>query len=168
MIVQRLASLLSSVLLSLFFFVPQAEPLRFEVASHFAPVSGRLFVVISRTQSPEPRTMIDEAGPGAVPVLARDVRDLGTGTTASRDRSAEIFPIRNLDYLQPGDYYTQALLHSNADLKSLDAPGTEYSEVQRVHLDPSHGTTVRLDLTKIVPPERLPPDDEYIKYVRVG
>lgn len=167
MIVQRLASLLSSVLLSLFFFVPQAQPLRFEVTSHFAPVSGRLFVVIGRTQSPEPRTMIDEAGPAAVPVLAGDVRDLGTGATASVDRSAEIFPIRNLDDLQSGDYYIQALLHSNTDLKSLDAPGTEYSEVQRVHLDPSHGTTVRLDLTKIVPPERLPSDDEYVKYVRI-
>jgi Putative esterase len=111
--------------------------------------------------------MIDEAGPAAVPVLARDVRDLGTGATASLDRSAEIFPIRNLDDLQPGDYYVQALLHSNTDLKSLNAPGTEYSEVQRVHLDASHGTTVRLDLVKIVPPERLPPDDEYIKYVRI-
>src|SRR5689334_12837354 len=103
--VQRLASLLSSVLLSDFSFVPQPQPLRFEVTSHFGAVSGRLFVVIGRTQNPEPRTMIDEAGPAAVPVLARDVRDLGTGATASLDRSAEIFPIRNLDDLQPGDYY---------------------------------------------------------------
>src|SRR5258707_1234859 len=124
MIVQRLASLLSSVLLSLFFFLPQAQPLRFDVASHFAPVSGRLFVVIGRTQSPEPRTMIDEAGPAAVPVLARDVRDLGTGVGASIDGSTEIFPIRSLDDLQPGDYYIQAVFHSNTDLKSLDAPGT--------------------------------------------
>jgi len=111
--------------------------------------------------------MIDEAGPAAVPVLARDVRDLGTGSVASIDRSAQTFAIPSLDDLQPGDYYIQALLHSNSDLKSLDAPGTEYSEVQRVHLDPGHATTVRLDLTKIVPPERLPPDDEYVKYVRI-
>src|SRR6476660_4232986 len=97
MIARHLASLLSSVLVWLSFFVPQAQPLRFEVTSHFAPVSGRLFVVIGRTQSPEPRTMIDEAGPAAVPVLAGDVRDLGTGATASVDGSAEIFPIRNLD-----------------------------------------------------------------------
>jgi S-formylglutathione hydrolase FrmB len=167
MIARHLASLLSSVLLSLLFFVPQAQPLRFDVTSHFAPVSGRLFVVIGKTDRPEPRTMIDEAGPGAVPVMARDVRDFGTGRVASLDKSAEIFPLRNLDDLQPGDYYIQALFHSNTDLKSLDAPGTEYSEVQRVHLEPRRGTTVRIELTKIVPPERLPPDDEYLKYVRI-
>ena len=111
--------------------------------------------------------MIDEAGPEAVPVMARDVRNLGTGVVASVDRSAEIFPIRSLDDLPPGDYYIQALLHSNKDLKALDAPGTEYSEIRRVHLDPRKGTTVRLELTKMEPPERLPPDDEYIRYVRM-
>jgi hypothetical protein len=167
MIVQHLVSLLSKVLLSLLFFPPQAQPLRFEVTSRFAPVSGRLFVVIGKSENPEPRMMIDEAGPAAVPVMARDVRNLGTGVVTSMDRSAETFAIRSLDDLQPGDYYVQTLLHSNIDLKSLDAPGTEYSEVQRVHLDPRRGTTVRLELTRIVPPEQLPADDEYIKYVRI-
>jgi S-formylglutathione hydrolase FrmB len=168
MIVRHLASLLSSALFSLLlFFAPQAAPLRFEVTSQFAPASGRLFVVMGKKESPEPRSMIDEAGTEAVPVMARDVRDLGTGAVASIDRSAEIFPIRNLDELPPGDYYVQALFHSNTDLKSLDAPGTEYSEVRRVHVDPRQGATVRLELTKMVPPERLPPDDEYIKYVRI-
>src|SRR5258708_3022168 len=146
MIVRHLASLLSSPFVSLLFFVPQAQPLRFEVTSHFAPVSGRLFVVVSNKESPEPRMMIDEAGPEAVPVMARDVRNLGTGVVASVDRSAEIFSIRSLDELPPGDYYIQALLHSNKDLKALDAPGTEYSEIRRVHLDPRKGTTVRLEL----------------------
>src|SRR5207244_4250028 len=102
---RHLASLLSRVSLSLLFFAPQAQPLQFEVASHFAPVSGRLFVVIGRMQSPEPRTMIDEAGAAAVPVLARDVRGFGTGGIATVDRSAETFPIRSLDDLQAGDYY---------------------------------------------------------------
>src|SRR5262245_54815969 len=100
MIVRHLVSLLSSALISLvLFFVPQAAPLRFEVSSQFAPASGRLFVVIGKKQSPEPRMMIDEAGLEAVPVMARDVRDLGSGAPAAIDRSAEIFPIRNLDEL---------------------------------------------------------------------
>src|SRR3954464_7973181 len=95
MIVQHLASILSRVLLALFFFHPQTQPLRFEVTSHFSPATGRLFVVIGRSQAPEPRKMIDEAGPEAVPVMARDVLDLGRGSVASIDQSAETFAIRN-------------------------------------------------------------------------
>ena len=111
--------------------------------------------------------MIGEAGADAIPVFACDVRDLGPGAVAVIDKTAESFPIRNLDSLPAGDYYVQALLHSNIDLKSLDAAGNRYSDVQRVHLDPGNGTTVKLELTRIIPPEQLPPDDEYIKYIKI-
>lgn len=111
--------------------------------------------------------MIGEAGAGAIPVLARDVRDLGPGIAAAIDKTAESFPIANLDALPAGDYYVQALLHSNIDLKSLDAAGNLYSDVQRVHLDPRQGGVVKLELTRIIPSEQLPPEDEYVKYVKI-
>ena len=161
------ASLFNKFLLSLLFLQPQVQPLRFEVASSSSSTSGRLFIVISRTEQPEPRTMIGEAGPDAIPVLARDVRDVGPGRPATIDRNAATFPIENLDVLPAGDYYVQALLHSNIDLKSLDAPGNRYSEVRRVHLDPRRGTTIKLDLNRVIPSEQLPPDDEYVKFVKI-
>jgi hypothetical protein len=49
----------------------------------------------------------------------------------------------------------------------VNAPGNLYSEVKRVHLDPRRGGSVRLELTKVVPPEEPPQDDEYVRYVKI-
>jgi photosystem II stability/assembly factor-like uncharacterized protein len=103
----------------------------------------------------------------APPILGRDVNNFGPGVVATIDRSAAPFPIASLDALPPGDYYVQALFDSNIDLKSVNAPGNRYSDIRRLHLDPRDGGTVKLELTRTVPPEQLPPDDAYIKYVRI-
>ena len=145
----------------------QESSLRFEVTTNLPPSSGRLFVIISKSPQPEPRHSIGETGMNAPPLLGRDVNNLGPGTFATIDKTAKIFPIDNLDSLPPADYYVQALLTSNIDLKSLDAPGNRYSEVQRVHLDPNRGKTVRLELTKVIPTEHLPEEDKYVKYVKI-
>jgi hypothetical protein len=166
MIALPLASQFSKALLFLFFFLSQDRPLRFEVTSRFTPASGRLFVVLGDAARPEPRTLIDDAGQDAMPILARDVHNFGSGSVAAIDRTAETFPAGSFDVLEARDYYVQAVLHSNTDLKSLDAPGTQYSEVQRIHIDPRRTATVKLELTNIIP-EQLPPDDEYIRYVRI-
>ena len=51
----------------------QASALRFEVSTSFPSASGRLFVVISKTERPEPRNTIGQMGMHAATVLARDV-----------------------------------------------------------------------------------------------
>src|SRR5262245_55896839 len=105
MIVQRLASLFSKALLSALLLLPQDQALRFEVTSRFPSASGRLFVVIGERAQPEPRTLIDDAGQDTAPVLARDVRDFGPGTTVSLDKTVEVFPPDSLNTLEPGNYY---------------------------------------------------------------
>src|SRR5207237_178655 len=110
------------------------------------------------------KVRLSEAGPNASTIVARDVNDL---RSAVINNSAGAFPIQSLDHVPPGDYYVQALLASNRDLKSVSAPGNLYSDTQRVHLDPRAGGTVRLQLTKAIPPEELPPQDEFIRYVRI-
>src|SRR6185369_16135110 len=132
---------------------PQNTPLRFEVTTDFSPATGRVLIVISKSDRPEPRNRVGETGMTAAPILGRDVKDFGPGVVATIDRTASIFPIATLDELAPGDYYVQALFDSNIDLSSVNAPGNRYSDVQRVHLDPRSGGTVKLELTKTVPPE---------------
>jgi photosystem II stability/assembly factor-like uncharacterized protein len=147
--------------------IPRAEPLRFEVTSALPSASGRLFVVISRSDRPEPRTTISDAAMNAPPILARDVRNLGPGAVTVLDKTSEIFPIASLDVLPAGDYYVQALFSTNTELKSsVNAPGDRYSSVQRIHLDPRVGGVVKLQLTETIPAEQLPPDDQYLKYVK--
>jgi len=146
-----------------FLTTPQTN-LRFEVTNQLPPASGRLFIVIAKSDRPEPRNTIGEAGPNATTIVARDVNDLHSAVI---DHSAAAFPLQSLDQVPPGDYYVQAVLASNRDLKSVGAPGNLYSDTQRVHLDPRAGATVKLQLTKAIPPEELPPQDEFIRYVRI-
>jgi photosystem II stability/assembly factor-like uncharacterized protein len=147
-----------------FVLAPPQSTLRFEVTNQLSPASGRLFIVIAKSDRPEPRNTIGDAGPNATTIVARDVRDFAS---ADVDNAAAIFPLQRLDQLPSGDYYVQSVLASNRDLKSVNAPGNLYSDTQRVHLDARAGGTVRLQLTKAIPPEQLPAQDEFIRYVRI-
>src|SRR5262245_32598970 len=144
------------------------ETLRFEVTVAPglipAPQHGRLFVVLASREQPEPRNTIGRTGVDAAPVLARDVNGFTTGKTGVIDGSAAIFPIERLSALRPGDYFVQALFDSNIDLKSVNAPGNLYSDVQKVHLDPRARGVVRLQLRNAIPAEQLPPEDQNVKY----
>jgi photosystem II stability/assembly factor-like uncharacterized protein/S-formylglutathione hydrolase FrmB len=145
----------------------QTVALRFEITTTQRPASGRLLVVISKSANPEPRNRIGETGPEAPPILGRDVQNFGPGVVAVIDKTAAAFPIASLDALPAGDYYVQALLDSNIDLKSVNAPGNPYSDVQRVRLDPRSAGVVKLNLTRVVPAEELPPNDQYIRYIKI-
>ncbi len=148
----------------------ESANLRFEVtlASDLisSPQDGRLFVILGRTARPEPRNTIGQTGFNAPPVFARDIK-LAAGVTGVIDQTADAFPIESLSRLPPGDYFVQALFDSNVDLKSVNAPGNLYSAVQQIHLDPALSGTVKLQLTRKVPPEQLPPDTEYVKFVKI-
>jgi Putative esterase len=132
-----------------------------------SPQAGRLFVVMSRNSQREPRLTIGQTGLDASPVCARDITKYGPGNTGVIDETCAAFPIDSLAKLPAGDYYVQALFDSNVDLKSVNAPGNLYSEAQKIHLDPSRGSTVKIELTHKVPDEQLPVDSEYIKYVKI-
>ncbi|HEY0078012.1 MAG TPA: alpha/beta hydrolase-fold protein [Pyrinomonadaceae bacterium] len=146
--------------------------LRFEVKlarglTVAAQTKGRLFVVLSRRREPEPRTTVGETGMDAPVVLARDLERLAPDAVGLLDASAAIFPLETLSQLPAGEYFVQALFDSNVDLKSVNAPGNLYSDVQSVRLDASRGATVRLELARRVLPEELPAETEYVKYVRL-
>jgi Putative esterase len=130
------------------------------------PQNGRLFVVMSRSATGEPRTSISDTGMDAPPVLARDVNNFAAGATAVIDEKAIAFPIEDLAHLPAGDYRVQAVFDSNIDLASVNAPGNLYSRVKRVHLDPAHGETIKIELTEQVL-EELPAESNYIQYVRL-
>ncbi|HEU4388259.1 MAG TPA: alpha/beta hydrolase-fold protein [Blastocatellia bacterium] len=145
--------------------------LRFEVTVApdllSGPTDGRLFVVMSRSERPEPRTAIGETGLDQPPVAARDVDNFFPGKNGVIDNSAVTFPIEDLSRLQPGAYYVQALFDSNIDLRSVNAPGNLYSEAERISLDPGRSGTVKLVLTRKVAPESLPQETEYVKFVKI-
>lgn len=133
------------------------------------PTDGRLLVVMrpaGQTDEEEPRHSIGNTGRNAPPVFGADVNGFDAGVTGIIDRSCEAFPIENLSHLPAGDYVVQAVFDWNPDLRLPDAPANLYSPPQRLHLDPAADATVKLTLSKQIPPERLPPDTEAVSYLK--
>ena len=168
--------LLSAALIALVLMCAPAQmaastSLRFEITVApgllAAPQNGRVFVVMSRNSTDEPRQSISNTGLDAPPVLARDVTRFAAGATAVIDEQAIAFPIEDLAHLPAGDYAVQAVFDFNVDLASVNAPGNLYSVPKRVHLDPARGETVKIELTRQEPPDQLPAEMDYVKYVRL-
>src|SRR3954463_10232000 len=95
-------ALLAFVLLNTPAKMAASTALRFEInvaPSLLAkPQNGRLFVVMSRNATGEPRASTGDTGRGAPPVLARDVNNFAAGATAVIDEKAIAFPIEDLAY----------------------------------------------------------------------
>ena len=145
--------------------------LRFEVVLasklHLAPQSGRVFVILSATNRPEPRMQLGRTGNDAPEGLARDVVALTPGAAVVVDETAFAFPVTNLSEVRAGEYFVQALLDSNTDLRSTSAPGNLYSDVRKLELEPKHGRTVKLELDHQIPPEQLPAETDLTKFVKI-
>jgi hypothetical protein len=47
------------------------------------------------------------------------------------------------------------------------SPGNLVSDVHRVHLDPTKGDTIRLELTRVLPPIELPSDTKWVKHIKI-
>ncbi len=172
--------------------VPAAEAQRpadtgFEVtvaaAVRSEPVTGRVFVIVSHDSAPEPR--LRAGGVVSEPFFGVDVAELRAGIPAVVDRRALGYPLRSLGSLPAGDYYVQALLSVYTKFARADghtiwahmdqwegqefttSPGNLVSAVRRVHLDPRRGFRVRLALDRLLPPVDIPPDDPYVKRIRI-
>lgn len=165
----------SGLLFLISFYAPAAtsrsSPLRFEVTIarglNSEPKGGRLFLVMSLKSQPEPRLTIGQTGLDASPMFATDIKGFAPGVNGFIDERCTAFPIDSLAGLPTGDFFVQALFDSNIDLKSVNAPGNLYSKPLKIHLDPAQGGTIKLELTEVVPPEQLPPDTEFVKYVKI-
>jgi hypothetical protein len=144
--------------------------LRFEVTMApgllDAPQTGRLLLALSAHPEPEPRFAIGRTGLQGAFVFGRDVRDFGPGRVAVLDEGAIGVPVERFGQLPPGEYFAQAVFMWNPDIRRPDAPGTLYSAVQRVRLDPARGGTVRLEMTRRIP-EESPAETEYVRFVKL-
>ncbi len=148
------------------------------------PITGRVFVMISKADRPEPRLQAGSYN-ASVPFYGMDVNALKPGDNAVVDASVLGYPVESLSQLPAGEYYVQALLNVYTQVHRKDghviwvhmdqwegqqwnrSPGNLVSEVQRITLDPSKGFNVKLSLTKKLPPVEIPPDTQWVKRVKI-
>lgn len=159
---------------------------RFEIsvptAAHAEPITGRVFVIISRTGEREPRLQTARIG---VPFFGRDVERLAAGRAATIDASDLGSPVESLRDLPAGDYVVQAVVSVYSEFKRADghvvwmhddqwegqqwsrSPGNLYSTPRKVHLDAGPGYTVKLTASNVIPPIAVPADDQWVKRIKM-
>jgi Putative esterase len=164
-----------------------ASTLRFDVSfipqAHDGPVTGRVFVMITRDVSKvaEPRLQVGRTG---VPFFGRDVERLAPEQIVSIDASDLGTPIDSIADIPAGDYFVQAMVVVYTDFHRADghvvwmhddrwegqrwnrSPGNLYSAVQKVRIDPRTRNIIKLVADQALPPIPDPPDTKYIKHLK--
>jgi hypothetical protein len=163
----------------------RAVPLRVEISfpasAHAQPVTGRVYVMISRNGDREPRQQIGRTG---VPFFGRDVEQLKPGQAAVIDETDLGSPVESLREIPAGDYFVQAFVNVYSEFRRSDgqvlwmhddqwegqqwsrSPGNLYSDVQRVHIDPARPGVITLSAANVIPPVVVPPDTPWVKRFR--
>lgn len=173
---------------------PPGDPsLRFKISFPESlrgePITGRMFVMITRNADREPRFQVgaytNRPGANNAPLFGVDVNQLKPGESVVIDENTLGYPPRSLRDIPAGDYYVQALLNVYTEFHRSDghviwahmdqwegqkfnlSPGNMISEGQKVHLDPNAGYTVKLSLTRVIPPIDIPPDTKWVKRIKM-
>jgi enterochelin esterase-like enzyme len=187
----RLLALLVLPLAAAYACVPPTAgrtSLRFEISFPASldsqPVDGRVFLMIARNDDREPRFQVAD-WTGGQPFFGVDVDGLQPGQAAVVDGTTLGYPITSIADIPAGDYYVQGLLNVYTTFHRADghtikmhmdqwegqrwnvSPGNFLSDVQRVHVDPARGGTIRITLTKTIPPIDPPADTKYVKHVKI-
>lgn len=148
------------------------------------PITGRIFLAISKNENPEPRY---EAGSyiKSIPFWGKDVDELEPGKNVVIDTSVLGYPVSNLRDLPAGDYYVQAVLNVYTQYHRADghtiwahqdqwegqhfnsSQGNLISSVQKIHYDPSEDQEFSLKLDSVLPARKLPEDTKQIKRFKI-
>lgn len=155
---------------------------------HPGPITGRVFVCLSPSNEIEPRIAAYNSArrrDARVPFFAADVNELAPGLGATVDAGSIGFPYMSLKQLPPGNYYVQAVMNVYTRFQRSDghtiwahmdewegqrwgfSPGNLVSEAQLVHFDPGRVETVKLSLTRVLPPVEVPKDTEWVKRIKI-
>lgn len=147
-------------------------------------LTGRVFVVVSRSDTPEPRLQVGSWN-SRVEFLGKDVQGIAPGESVGLDALTLGFPFRSIRELPAGDYYVQAVFNVYTRFARADghviwahmdqwegqqfnrSPGNLYSEIGHFHLDPLSGYEIRLTLGQVIPPIQMPADTAYVKHIKI-
>ena len=164
------------------------EPLRFAVtvaaSVRSEPVTGRVFVAVSRESSPT-RSPIDQAGPTGAPLFGVNVESVKPGETVFIDASTFGHPLQSLKDLPPGEYWVQPFVNVYTKFQRADgktvwlhmdqwegqnwkrSPGNLYGDPVKLTLDPATSGLITLAADKVIPPVQVPADTEYVKRIKI-
>jgi len=175
-----------------------AAETRFEISYptkvNHGPLTGRAFVIITRTLTPppgprgggrggerEPRLQIGRVG---VPFFGRDFEQLAAEQSVTIDAGDLGTPVESLAAIPAGDYYVQAVINIYTEFHRSDghviwmhndqwegqhwttSPGNLFSVPQKMHLDAAAGYRLALLCDQVIPAIEPPADTEWVKHFK--
>ena len=162
----------------------QTFQLSYPASANAAPITGRAFLFVARTDKEEPRL---QSGPDreSEPFFGVDVDALAPGKTVTIDPRVLGFPVASLGQLPAGDYYVQGMILPYTKFARSDghtiwahmdagegqrfnrAPGSLVSDVRKVHIDRTTRPVISLALTRTLPTVATPGETEWVKRVKI-
>ena len=145
------------------------------------PTTGRVFVIVSRTNNPEPRLQVGRIG---TPMFGHDIERLPPGSPAVVTGTDLGHPVWDMADVPAGDYWVQAVVSVYASFPRADghtvwmhddqwegqqwtrSPGTLYSAPQRISIDPARASAVRMSADQKIPPLEMPANTEWVERFR--
>jgi len=146
------------------------------------PLTGRMFLVISRTDSIEPRMQVGRYG---TQFFGVDFENLEPSKQVTVDGTVLGYPINDLKDIPPGEYYVQAVLNKYTEFKRSDghtlwmhmdqwegqdwrrSPGNLYSKIQKIRISQESRQSIKLETDQVMPPIPVPPDTRWVKHIKI-
>ncbi len=161
---------------------------RFEIAfaasAHAAPITGRVYVAISRTSDAQ-RTPISQSGETGVPLFGVNIEQLAAGKSAIIDAGTFGHPVQSLRDIPAGEYWVQPFVNVYTKFARADghtvwlhndqwegqnwkrSPGNIYGEPVKITFDPKSPKPITLVADKVIPPVVIPPETENVKRIKI-
>jgi len=146
------------------------------------PLTGRMFLIITKTDSIEPRLQVGRYG---TQFFGVDFENLKPGQSVTISASTLGYPVNAFNDIAPGNYYVQAVLCKYTEFKRSDghtlwmhmdqwegqdwrsSPGNAYSKVQKVGINETDSYGVALTADKVIPPIEVPADTKWVKHIKI-
>ncbi len=156
--------------------------IRFTDEVHPEPLTGRVYVMLTRNGQREPRFQVRRAR--GIPFWGQNVSGLNPGEAAVIDERSFGFPLRSIRHIPPGEYYVQGFINVYTEFRRADghtiwlhkdqwegqnwlrSPGNMYSDVKKVRIDPDQKKTIELICSHVLPPIEVPPDTKWVKRIK--
>lgn len=130
------------------------------------PSKGRMILILSKTAEPEPRHRVSWPGE-KIALFGTDVNKWDGIKPIVIDENAIGFPYDNINEMDTGHYYVQAVYDSDTTFCHINAPGNFYSEPIEIKLNKNDNQRFIIILDKKVEEETLPENRELVRYYKL-
>lgn len=162
--------------------------LQFEItfpgSAHAEPVTGRIYVAISREESSRGRGPIWQAGETGVPLFGMNMENMQPGTSATIDGSVFGYPVESLNDIPSGQYWVQGFINIYTRFDRADghtiwlhmdqwegqnwrrSPGNLFSEPLKVTIEQGRDEVFSIVCDQVNQPIRMPEETEDVRIIR--